>query len=287
MQFVIFPQRAIHKHASKYLKQKMKKISALIFGLISIISFSQEKSEEVILDSIVKEADLLYKYEKVAWNSTDLLMSKRKLKKNYGGYVIYHSNDTIHASFIDKSQEKRIARYSFTASDLEVPYNSNFELIELSESEKELLDIKIKIVNNLSDEKYEVEFPQGFNPNLVLLKDENEYRLYIIMGTPKSNIIPFGNDYLFKTDLNGEIKEWKKFHSRVIPAQTEMPNGGKVISAVHSHLKTTPYITATDICTFRLYGELYGMKEFMVLSTALGKYFKYNIGENKITITEP
>lgn len=265
----------------------MKKISIIIFGLISIISFSQEKLKKSILDSIVKEADLLYNYEKVAWNTTDLLMSKRKLKKNYGGYVIYHSNDTIYASFIDKDQEKRIAKYSFTTSDLKSPFESNFDLIQLSESEKELLNIKIKIINQLSDQKYEVGFPQGFNPNLVLLKDKSEYRLYILMGTSESNIIPFGNDYLFKTDLNGEIKDWKKLHSRVIPTQTEMPNGGKVISAVHSHLKTTPYITATDICTFRLYGELYGMKEFMVLSTTIGKYFKYNIDENKITITEP
>ena len=107
------------------------------------------------------------------------------------------------------------------------------------------------------------------------------------MGTSESGIIPFGNDYLFQSDLDGNIVKWKKFHSRIIPAQTEMPNGEKVILAVHSHLKSTPYITATDVCTFRLYGRLYGMKEFMVLSTATGKYFKYNIDTNKIEITEP
>ncbi len=266
----------------------MKKIFALLFGLFSIISFSQDKSERAILDSITREADLLYKYEKVAWHSTDLFKLKRELMKNYGGYIIYHSNDTIYASFIDKKREKRIAKYSFTTSNLELPFDANFDSIELSAIEKKLLNIKIKILSQLADKKYEVGFPRGFNPNLVLLKDENDYRLYILMGTTKSNVIPFGNDYLFKTDLNGEIKDWKKFHSRIIPIQTDMPNGeeGKVVSAIHSHLKTTPYITATDICTFRLYGKLHGMKEFMVLSTALGKYLKYNVDENKITITE-
>lgn len=40
-------------------------------------------------------------------------------------------------------------------------------------------------------------------------------------------------------------------NSRMIPAQSKGPNGEKVVSGIHSHLKTTPYITATDICTFR------------------------------------
>jgi hypothetical protein len=72
----------------------------------------------------------------------------------------------------------------------------------------------------------------------------------------------------------------------VIPAQSKGPNGEKVVSAIHSHLKTTPYITATDICTFRLYGELCEMDEFSVYSPALGKYFKYRLKENKIEIEE-
>ena len=107
------------------------------------------------------------------------------------------------------------------------------------------------------------------------------------MGTTENGIIPFGSDYLFKTNSDGKISEWKKFHSRMIPAYAKGPNGEKVISAIHSHLKSTPYITATDICTFRLYGELCGMKEFMVLSTALGVYFKYDIDKNEIETTEP
>lgn len=266
----------------------MKKHALLILLLIfTSLCYSQSDTLQTKLNSILKEANLLYNYEKIAWNASDLLMSKAKLKKKYGGYVIYHSNDTIYASFIDKSQKNRIAKYSFTTSNLSKPFNTDLEKNLLSDIEQEYLNVKIKIVEQLSDPKYKVGFPEGFNPNLVLLKEQNEYKLYIIMGTTKSDLIPFGNDYLFRSDLNGKITEWEKFHSRMIPAQSKMPGGAVVISAIHSHLKSTPYITATDICTFRLYGSLIGMKEFMVLSTALGKYFKYNIETNTIEITEP
>ncbi|MFD2562108.1 hypothetical protein [Aquimarina rubra] len=266
----------------------MRKILiVLITVLITALTYSQKDTLQVKLDSIIEEANLLYSYEKVAWNSTDLLMSNRKLKKNYGGYIIYHSNDTIYASFIDKTQKNRIAKYCFTTSDLSKPFESIIKKSDLSKIEKELLDIKIKIVNQLSDPKYKIGFPNGFNPNLVFIKDKEEYRLYIIMGTTESGVIPFGNDYLFTTGMKGNIKDWKKFHSRLIPAQSKGPNGEIVLSAIHSHLKGTPYITATDICTFRLYAELCEMKEFMVLSTANGKYFKYNLNTNKVEIAEP
>jgi hypothetical protein len=263
-----------------------KTLTLLIIIFISTLSYSQSNSLKVKLDSIIKEAELLYNYEKVAWNSTDLLMSKRKLKKQYGGYLIHHSNDTIFASFIDKKQKKRIARYSFTTTNLKTPFNSNFELKSLSETEKELLDIKNKILNQLSDKKYEVRFPNGFNPNLVLIKNSNEFKLYILMGTSESGVIPFGNDYLFRADSSGKIIKWRKFHSRLIPAQTEMPGIGKITSAIHSHLRTTPYITATDICTFRLYAEFTEIKSFKVYSPAIGKYMEYNLNNNLIEITE-
>ncbi|MBK7712557.1 MAG: hypothetical protein IPJ37_17530 [Bacteroidales bacterium] len=156
----------------------------------------------------------------------------------------------------------------------------------MTNTEQELLDIKIKIINHLSDKKYEIGFPQNFNPNFVLVKEKEEFKLYILMGTPESGVVPFGNDYLFWADSKGAITNWKKFHSRMIPAQSKGPNGEKVVSAIHSHLKTTPYITATDICTFRLYGELCEMDEFSVYSPAIGKYFKYRLKENKIEIEE-
>jgi hypothetical protein len=264
----------------------MKNFTLLFTFLISSIVYSQSEVTQTKLDSIIKEADLLYNYEKAAWASTDLSRSLERIKDDFGGYIIYHSNDTIFASIIDRAQNKRIIKYAFVTSDINSPFDTNFDEAELTKKEQKLLAIRNKLIDQLSDSKYEIGFPEGFNPNLILLEEENEYRLYIIMGTNESDIIPFGNDYLFRADLDGNIKTWKKFHSRLIPIQSKMPTGEIITSATHSHLRTTPYITATDICTFRLYSPFTEITEFKVYSPALGKYMKYDIVNNTIEMLE-
>lgn len=265
----------------------MKKFGlTLLLLAIAFSIFSQDEKLQVKLDSIVAEADLLYRYEKSVWNSTDLLLTDKKLEDNYGGYVVSHSNDSVLVTYLNKKQNAVIARYTYVSADLSHPVKINTGISTMTMLEKELLAKKIKIFNQLSESKYNVTFPQGFNPNLVLIKSEDEFKLYIIMGTSQHGVIPFGNDYLFRTDKAGYIIYWKKFHSRLIPAESETPNGEKVISAIHSHLKTTPYITATDICTFRLYKDQCKIENFRVLCTATGKYYEYNPTTNKIEIIE-
>jgi hypothetical protein len=264
------------------------KRTAILFFLAALVlnTYSQEENLQFKLDSIVKEADLLYRYEKAVWISTDLLMADKKLKKDYGGYVVHHSNDTVFVTYFNKSLKQRIALYCFANSDLSKPFRTNHETTALTGIEQELVNVKLKIIDQLSDKEYQVSIPKGFNPNFVLVKDNGGFKLYMLMGTSESGIIPIGNDYLFNADANGNIENWKKFHSRIIPIKSKGPNGEKVLSSIHSHLKTTPYITATDICTFRLYAGLIGMEEFTVLCTETGKNYKYNIKTNKIEITE-
>lgn len=265
----------------------MKRFAILFFlGTVFLNAFSQDDDLKFILDSIVNEADLLYIYEKAVWTASDILMSNSKLRKNFGGYVVSHSNDSIFATFIDKTQKQRIAKYYFTKADLNIPFHSETGLSPLTETEQELVDIKIKIADQLSKKKYDVVFPHNYSPNLVLIKEKKEFRLYILMGTSESDIIPFGNDYLFWANSKGKITNWKKFHSRMMSMPTKGPNGEKGTMAVHSHLKSTPYITATDICTFRLYGGLNDIDELMVICTATDKYYKYSIKTNSVVVTD-
>jgi hypothetical protein len=265
----------------------MKKYTLLLFvSLVSLLTTGQNDTLKLKLDSIMKEANRLYCYEKAAWISTDMVMEDKKLKKEFGGYLIYYSNDTLVAAFINKDQNGVIAKYYFNNSDLNHPFGKVIDDMSISKTEQELIDIELKISNQLSDDKYEISFPSGFSPNFDLIKENDGFKLYIIMGTSEPGIIPFGNDYLIRTDLDGNITSWRKFHSRMIPAQSKGPNGEKVISALHSHLKTTPYITATDICTFKLYARYCDMTEFTVLCTATGKYYKYNLETDSIEVEE-
>lgn len=263
-----------------------KKVLFTIVLAISVSAFSQDEDLKIKLDSIVQEADLLYNYEKVAWNSSDLFMASPMSKNPLGGYVVYHKADTVYASFLDAQNKNVIASYKFSNSDLEKPVFIGTDR-PINDTELELFVMKSAIIQQLSDPKYKITIPQGYSPNVVLFKKESGYRMYIIMGVMQPGVIPFGNDFMFETDADGAITTWRKYHSSVIPAQIALEDGSKVISAVHSHLKSTPLITATDICTFRLYTDANDMQSFMVLSSALGKYFTYNRSSNSIEITTP
>jgi len=268
----------------------MKYVIAFLFSVSFICSYGQDiqyTNDELNLklDSIMKEANLLYRYERSSWVSTDLAMANNKLKENFGGFLTYKNKDSIKTIILDKEQKICIAEFIFT-DDLKKPTNEIVSERKLTQQETKLHEIKNAMIEDLSDPKYEITVPEGFSFNLILIPENDGYKLYIITGTSQTNVIPFGNDYLFYTNKKGIIQSWKKFHSRLIPQNTTAPNGGKVVQAMHSHLRTTPLISATDICTFKLYGGLYDINEFSVYSPALGKSLKYNLAKDKIEIIE-
>lgn len=131
-----------------------KKMTGLCFLLVvSLHSVSQENLQAK-LDSILQEADLLYHYEKAAWNGTDLLMENDSLKSKYAGYIAYHIDNQYFITFFDKTLSNRIAKYSFTNINPDIPFMSDTQIIPLTDMERELLEMKIQITNNLSDAKY-------------------------------------------------------------------------------------------------------------------------------------
>ena len=77
----------------------MKKAIVSLFVMMSSFLFSQntipEKDMNAILDSILLEGNTLYRYEKVAWISTDIAQGKPNVNKDFGGYLVYVLNDTL------------------------------------------------------------------------------------------------------------------------------------------------------------------------------------------------
>jgi hypothetical protein len=273
------------------LKLTNKITFTFILTILPLLIWSQEQKQpkKIILDSIIKEANLLYNYEKVVWNATDLAFKNKNLKTQMGAYVVHHSMDTLFVVFADKTFKKQLIKYTFLNNNLRVPITSDLEVKPLTKKATKLCEAKTKILKNINSnaESYGFNFQEGFNPNLVMIPALDGYRFYIIIGTTKQDVIPFGNDYLFKTDHKGTILSWQKFHKTLIATQAKGPKDKVILSTIHSHLKMTPYISATDICTFRLYGyDLFGMEEFMVSSTAFDKVFKYNARLNEITMVD-
>lgn len=234
------------------------------------------------LDSIKKEGNLLYSLENASWHSTDLVRENKNVKNSIGQYLTYKAtNDTVKTVFLNKEGNKVIAEYSFV-NNAEKPVSEKLNTRNLTIDELSLKKVKEKLVSQLSDPKYEVGVPQGFSLNLIILPFGTKYKTYIITGASETGVIPFGNDYLFITDADGNILENKKFHSRLIPTYTSSKEMGQITSSIHSHLKTNPFISATDICTCKLYSRFTNLESFSVYSPGLKTYFEYNIKEDSL-----
>jgi len=269
----------------------MKEIfSILILCFLSLNIFGQdlEYSDQEIqikLDSIKKEGNLLYSLENASWNSTDYARDNKKIKKDFGGYLTYQSNDSIKTVILNKTQNEVIAEYIYL-NDNKKPIKEKIASRILNDSESKLLSVRQNLFSQLSDAKYEVGVPENFSLNLITIPFGNSFKNYLITGSHESGVIPFGNDFLFITDNEGKIIDWKKFHSRLIPQYTSDGNGNYMTMSTHSHLRTSSFISATDICTFKLYAPFTKLDKFSVYSPALKTYFTYDYKKNTLQKTD-
>lgn len=261
----------------------MKKIALLTLLLVPLALSAQKKysKEEIveITDSILAEGNLLYQYERAAWMSTDLAHADKQVARLFKSYLIYQDGDTIKGIIIN-SGDIVVATYLFY-QDFTKEYSSDLTRRDLSDKESKLLTARNEILNNLNKYKYPVTCPDGFSLNMILIPYNDGYKFYIITGTSQNGVIPFGNDYIFFAGSDYAIKDWRKFHSGLIPVES---NSGEnaIISSVHSHLKKEPFISATDICTFKLYASYVGLNSFSVYSPALSLYFRYSLASDSI-----
>jgi len=273
----------------------MKKILLIVsLFLFSCMLFAQkikisESELKTQLDAVLKEGNLLYKYVKSSLIAVDSALANSAMQADlFWTYFTYEEDGKIKTIIINSSYYTNcFAEYVFE-NDFDIPKYVIIEKRELTAKEKTLIDIRNKIVEQIRNPKYGVTFSYdyGCSANFVLIPDADKYKLYLIITTSEEteeDLIPFGNDYLFIANKKGKIKSWQKFHSQFIPVYMTY-DGRKVAEMTHSHLKTTPLITATDICTFKLYAPLYDIDEFSVYSPALDLYMKYNWKENKITV---
>ena len=254
-----------------------------------VVSHAQERPAmhtiEAINDSIIDEGHNLYLYDKLNWVMSDAYKQMCS-SKTASLSVVGQLNDTLMSGImIDVEQVKCVfeCRLSLNTGEIE-PFNLVRGLtpqeIARAERQIDLLDkvsklddiVNIKEAGNLNIDVVEI------NPNLV--------RVYLLQGTNKSKLIPFGNDYSLDFDAKGNLIARRKYHDSFIPIDFSGKEGN-IKKCTHSHLDENPYITPTDVATFLLYGhDLYGMNTFSVYSKALKCYFTYNAETSTILLVD-
>jgi hypothetical protein len=242
-------------------------------------------------DSILADAYVLYLFEKSAWVLEDVLAaSKPTTMSEMGGWFPIgdkEDEDVVKGVFFNKEKSKALFEASFniksgTASGKDV-------VRDLSPEEIKLINVRENVLGAVRtlDTEDLPSCPEGctFNTEVIMI-DEDLYRVYWMLGTAQQGIIPFGCDFSYDCDSEGNIKEFRRYHRTYIPAQLKMDDGSPVLYVVHSHLRFCPLIAPTDIALFLLYGYEAGLSGFKVVSTAYHCVFSFDPETYEINVEQ-
>lgn len=261
----------------------------IVFAVVfSSYLFGQRPAMHVIdavNDSVIDEGNTLYLHDKLNWVMSDAYKQMCS-SKTASLSVVGQLNDTLMSGImIDVDQMKCVfeCRLNLNSGEIEP-----FDLVRgLTPKEVARAERQVALLEKVSklDDIVNVKEAGNLNADVVEISPALT-RVYLLQGTNKSKLIPFGNDYSFDFDAKGNLLARRKYHSSFIPIDFASKDGN-IRKCTHSHLNDNPYISPTDIATFLLYGhDLYGMKTFSVYSTAFDCYFTYNAETATIVLVE-
>ena len=250
----------------------MKRIVLFILLCLFLVpsAFAQEQlsipdAEELKAanDSILEEAYSLYLHEKIAWVLEDVLSEYQPVTMDgiVGWFPSFNDDEeVVKGVFFNKDRTKALFEASFnfktgTASGTDV-------VRDLSPEEIEIINVREKVLRAVRtlDPEDLPSCPEGCTFNTEVMRiDEDLYRVYYMLGTAQHGVIPFGCDFSYDCDSEGNIKGFRRYHKTYIPAQLKMDDGSPVLYAVHSHLRFCPLMAPTDIALFLLYGYEAGL----------------------------
>lgn len=227
------------------------------FLLISNIGYSQDLG--IISDSILNEGLKLYKLEKMAWISSDKLNEDSLNKNSINNFVTFFEGDSIKTIFYYEDSFDIRIRFigKINSNDSLINENLSFMKSDRKPLKKESLYIAIKseCIKMINSSPNLARNANLFNYNISILEKDILFDIYLLPGTYSDEFFYLGSDYIIKFSKNTEFLDIIPQHSSLI--EVRPPENVKVFASTHTHIEGfSPYITATDICQAKLYGEL-------------------------------
>ena len=267
------------------LRYVVTSVLTVVFSCLSLAQRPAMHIIDAVNDSVIDEGNTLYLHDKLNWVMSDAYKQMCS-SKTASLSVVGQLNDTLMSGImIDVDQMKCVfeCRLNLNSGEIEP-----FDLVRgLTPKEIARAERQITLLEKVSDLDgiYNVAEAGNLNADVVEINSDIT-RVYLLQGTDKSKLIPFGNDYSFDFDVDGKLLARRKYHNSFIPIDFSGKDGN-IHKCTHSHLDDNPYITPTDIATFLLYGhDLYGMKTFSVYSKAFNCYFTYNADTATILLVD-
>lgn len=232
----------------------MKKLFTLVSLFILAQNATAQKNElRRIADSIYAEGETLYRSEWASGHSTQIFESRFAGKKLLsGGYFSFETKKGLTTVFFSKNEDPVVLATVRLDHGLDSSkYSIDTITRKFTEYEKEFYIIRSKAAQAVLNDPL-FKFYQNTSLNLVPIIKNGAKRVYVITAQTASDEVLLGNDYLINFNKENNIVSKVKLHNNLIPLGT----GGKetIKASSHQHLgETSPFITATDICAFKLW----------------------------------
>ena len=232
----------------------MKKLITLITLFMLIQDATAQKSKlKQIADSIAAEGEVLYRSEWASGQSTQIFTANFSEKKSLsGGYFSYEGKKGMTTVFFSKDEDPSVlATVKFDHGLDSSKYSIDTVTRIFTENEKAFYTIRAKAAKAvLSDTLFRTYDHTSLN--LVPIIKNGTKRVYVITAQTAPNEVLLGNDYLINFDTGNNIIKQTKLHNNLIPLGTGGEDAIKASS--HQHLgETSPFVTATDVCAFKLW----------------------------------
>lgn len=240
------------------------RLIVLLAFALATSAYGQSKKEK----EVIKEGTKLYKTEMASWYGTDIFMEKfADRRQNTGGYFSYLAGNKAVCVFFSRAENPRIIG-SFT---FDSTYNVNTAVVDGEEREptKQEFDLMTIRQSALAEYRTDSLFKsyKDMNPNFIPLSDEEGKRVYVLTGPEKQGVVVFGNDYLLTYNKENKLKDKRRLHKNIILTEYGKQKDKVEIAAMHTHLpETGDLITATDICTLKLYEKFTRWGQYIVIS---------------------
>lgn len=247
-----------------------------------------EKTLNMIADSILQEGLQLYKLERIAWVSTDLISAFQSNMLLFNGYISYFAGDSVktiyyyHDSFGTKIKFDASVYVKDTITEKYV----RVKRIDRIASEHEILLIGLRdeIKDIIAESPSMSENKDKVIPNINPIVRGDKLYFYVLPGSFEQTAFYMGGDYIFEYSNDKKLLSITPQHKSLLRLHTLEDT--EIKTSMHTHLPDySPFITATDICQAKLYGKLtIGVTKYVVHSQRYSS--EYNTETDKLTITD-
>lgn len=233
----------------------MKRIGLLVVFLsISSLLAAQPLSLTKIADSIKAEGEALYRSEWASGHGTAIFNANYSLRKKLlsGGYLSYETKkDVVNIFFSKDEHPKVIATLKFDKRLDESKFTIDTITRTFNDTEEDLFVLREKAAKEVTSSPF-FTFYENTSFNIIPIITNGRKKVYVVTAQTSPDIVLLGNDYLINFDEENNVLNKIKLHNNLIP----LANGGNEVieASSHQHLSnTSEFITATDVCAFKLW----------------------------------